>query len=96
MMIATYDDSGQNGHIFFFEGLFYGQKNCLFFLNNNKTTLDETAGNLHYLSDYTSYIIELNVNPEVSSFYIIWSDDSVMYNYTFLNQLNTENAENND
>jgi hypothetical protein len=40
-----------------------------------KTTLAETAGNLHYLTDYTSYIIELNVNPAVSSFYIVWSDD---------------------
>jgi hypothetical protein len=60
-----------------------------------KTTIGETAGNLHYLTDHTSYIIELNVNPTVSSFYIVWSDDSAMYNFTFLNQLNTENDENN-
>lgn len=71
MIVATYDDSGQNGHIFFLISNF----NYVLSLINMKTTLDETAKNLHYLTDYTSYIIELNVNPTVSSFYIVWVDN---------------------
>jgi len=92
MMIATYDNSGQSGIIFF---LISDSMTYALSLVNMKKSRYQPVSSLHYLTDYTSYIIELNVNPTVSSFYIVWSDDSAMYNFTFLNQLNTENDENN-
>ena len=73
MMIASYDDSAQNGHIFF---LISDDESYVLSLVNMKTTLNEpTPGNLHYLTDHTTYIIELNVNPLVSTFYIVWADE---------------------
>jgi hypothetical protein len=73
MMVATYDDSGQNGHIFF---LISDATTYALSLVDMKTSLNEpTPDNLHYLTDHKTYIIELNVNPAVSSFYIVWSDD---------------------
>jgi hypothetical protein len=52
-----------------------------------KTTLGAATGSLHYISDHSSYIIELNLEPNLRTFYIVWSDDLAMYNYTFLNSL---------
>ena len=60
MMVATYDDSGYNGYIFF---LICDATTYALSLVDMKRTFEATTGNLHYLTDYTSYIIELNANP---------------------------------
>lgn len=52
-----------------------------------KTTLAAPARSLQYLTDHSSYIIELNIDPTVSTFYIIWADYQNMQNITFINSL---------
>jgi hypothetical protein len=52
-----------------------------------KTTQGAATGSLRYITDHSSYIIELNLDPTASTFYIVWADDISMYNYTFLNSL---------
>jgi hypothetical protein len=52
-----------------------------------KTTLAAPARSLQYLTDHSSYIIELNIDPTVSTFYIIWADYQNMQNITFMNSL---------
>jgi hypothetical protein len=40
-----------------------------------KTTLAAPAGSLKYFTDYASYIIELNLDPSVSTFYAVWAEN---------------------
>lgn len=84
MMVATYDDIGQNGNIFF---MLTDSTTYALSIVNMKTTLNANPGSLQYISDHSSYIIELNLDPSASTFYIVWAEDINMYNYTFLNSL---------
>jgi hypothetical protein len=52
---------------------------------------ETTSGELQYYNNQNSLIIELNLAPAASSFYIIWADDFQNYNYTFLNQASDNN-----
>lgn len=81
MMVATYDDYGTNGNIFF---LLSAQQNYALSLVNMKTTTGADASALKYYTDYTSFIIELNLGAP-RTFYMVWSDYLLMYNMTFLN-----------
>jgi hypothetical protein len=49
-----------------------------------KTTTGADASTLKYYTDYTSFIIELNLGTP-RTFYIVWADNIGMYNMTFLN-----------
>jgi hypothetical protein len=49
MMIATYDDNGQNGNIFL---LINNQDTYALSLENKQTTGNAPAGSLQYLTDY--------------------------------------------
>lgn len=84
MMIATFDDNGQNGNIFF---LLNDPDAYLLFLLNIKTTLAAPMASLQYLSDYSTYVIELNLDPVVSTFYIVWADYYSMRTNTFKSSL---------
>lgn len=60
-------------------------------LFNMKTTMGAQPESLQYLTDYSSYIIEVNLDQVVSSFYIVWVDNARMHNYTYLNSLGANN-----
>jgi hypothetical protein len=56
-------------------------------------TLLVPAGSLKYLTDDFSFIIEINLEAETNSFYIVWSDQMFMNHYDYLNSYGDNNNE---